>query len=101
MVMFSGVLRIKHTSLKLQNTKAKTDRVMKGGVYEKWCESVYLFVRVTLLQCKFNCEMLTLFEEIKNERFDDFTDRYGKGVETEQAKEWREKTKEIERELFQ
>lgn len=49
MVMFSGVLRIKHTSLKLQNTKAKTDRVMKGGVYEKWCESVYLFVRVTLL----------------------------------------------------
>jgi len=34
------------------------------------------------------------------ERFDDLIVRYGKGMETEQAKGWRIKTEELERELF-
>jgi tRNA threonylcarbamoyladenosine biosynthesis protein TsaE len=35
-----------------------------------------------------------------DERFDDFAERYGNGKESAQAKEWRKKTKEMERELF-
>jgi len=35
-----------------------------------------------------------------DERFDDFIERYGKGVESEEAKRWRRMTKELERELF-
>ena len=35
-----------------------------------------------------------------DERFDDFAARYGEGWETQEAKGWRRKTKELEEELF-
>lgn len=50
----------------------------------------------------FYADKRIMFDKIVslNERFDDFVERYGDGVESDRAKKWRKKTKEVEVELF-
>lgn len=50
----------------------------------------------------FYADKRVIFDRIVSldERFDDFMRRYGGGKESEQAKTWREQTKELERALF-
>lgn len=51
----------------------------------------------------FYADKRVLFDRIVSldERFEDFKARYGKGVESEEARRWRGKTEVLERELFE